>query len=451
MREHTAYDLVAEARANFGELSAAEQNVLRAVQSGEVAYCGPSDKADDTENDPSKAAGWDAGRTIRARLIRWLCVDPEASKRVDPQGIQVHAARIGDPANEKDLELYAISIPFPLVFVASSFQVPIRLTDASIKGLHLTGSRIPALRADRVEVSGSVLLNEGFQSDGEVQLSGAAIGGQVAVDGARFGDASVVDFENARVKQAFIWRNLAPGSQLRLNLVHASVGPIVDDEQSWPERGKLLLDGFVYQRIGGGPTDEVKRLEWLARQPDGFIPQPYQQLAKVLREAGDDKGARKVLIAMENSRLEHGHQSVVQQVSQWLLWATVGYGYVPLRPLWYLGFLVLLGTSLFSWGHMAHVIVPTERDRGAWFEPFNPFIYSIENSLPLVDLGMAKRWRPDPNAKPIALVWPFSETPSQTPASLGGFLRWYLWVHIMLGWFFSAMFLAGITGLVRRE
>ena len=92
-------------------------------------------------------------------------------------------------------------------------------------------------------------------------------------------------------------------------------GQIFDEEQSWPKKGNPLLDGFSYARIGAGPTSAKKRLEWLARQPDGFIPQPYRQLAKVLREAGDDAGARKVLIAMEDSRLKYGGLSAPQRVA----------------------------------------------------------------------------------------------------------------------------------------
>ena len=68
----------------------------------------------------------------------------------------------------------------------------------------------------------------------------------------------------------------------------------------------------------------------------------------MLREAGDDSGARKVLIALEDARLKHGSLTIGQRVKQWLLRLTVGY--VPLRALWYIAFFVILGTFLSDGG-----------------------------------------------------------------------------------------------------
>ncbi len=496
-----AYDLVAEARSRFGELSEAEAKLLRSALSGEVAYCGPSDKDDDPANDPANAAQWGTERTIRAKLIRWLCIDREASQRIDPRGVNVHASGIGG-SDEKDLNLSSVRVLFPLRFLFCNFELPLNLTGAKLISLNLGGTRIPRLPADGVSVEGSVMLRYGFHVEGEVRLLGAHIDGDLDCRGAnfvnkggialnadgmkvtgnvfladkmnvegevrlpgakidgylvgsgtQFGDASSLNLEKATVNQAFLWTGLGPNSPVTLNLAHASIGPMADDEQSWPKKGNLLLDGFTYERIGEGPTSAEKRLEWLARQPqDKFRPQPYRQLAKVLREAGDDSGARKVLIAMENARLKHGNLSIGQRLKQWLLRLTVGYGYVPLRALWYIVFFVILGTFMFGWGSAAGVITRVEKKYGPeQAEPFNPFIYSVETFLPGVDLRMAKYWMPNPWQQPIALAWPFSESLAPTPHYLGAYLRWYLWVHILCGWFFILIFVAGITGLVRRE
>jgi hypothetical protein len=115
-----------------------------------------------------------------------------------------------------------------------------------------------ALDADGVVVGGTAYLRHGFQAEGEVRLV------------------------NGRVRQ------------------------LSDDEASWPTPGNLQLDGFVYTAIVAGPADAATRLRWLARQPPrSFRPQPYEQLAKVLRESGHEDDAIRVLIAKERARWQH--------------------------------------------------------------------------------------------------------------------------------------------------
>jgi len=70
--------------------------------------------------------------------------------------------------------------------------------------------------------------------------------------------------------------------------------------------GKLAIDGFVYSSFEAYPGDSSweahTRMRWLAPRPPGFHPQPYRQLARVLRENGDEPGATQVLIAEEDAR-----------------------------------------------------------------------------------------------------------------------------------------------------
>jgi hypothetical protein len=98
------------ARARFPDLTAAEIKLVRAAPAGEFAVCGPNMNWDDPANDPSKAdTDWKEDRTIRAELIRWICVDSRAKELVDPRGIQVFAAKISGP-----LDLSNVAVPFRL-------------------------------------------------------------------------------------------------------------------------------------------------------------------------------------------------------------------------------------------------------------------------------------------------------------------------------------------------
>jgi hypothetical protein len=71
----------------------------------------------------------------------------------------------------------------------------------------------------------------------------------------------------------------------------------------------------------------------------------------------------------------------------------------------------------------------------AGYQPFNAFFYSLESFLPLVKLHQEDYWLPNAALK---RKW-------------GAGLRYYLWIHILAGWFFSAMLVAGVTGLVHSQ
>jgi hypothetical protein len=56
------------------------------------------------------------------------------------------------------------------------------------------------------------------------------------------------------------------------------------------------------------------------------------------------------------------------------------------------------------------------------YPPFNPFIYSLENVLPLVKLGQDDKWAPDAAHKPRVLFASYR------------LLAWLRWVLIIAGW-----------------
>src|SRR5205807_10505530 len=132
----------------------------------------------------------------------------------------------------------------------------------------------------------------------------------------------------------FRWTNVQGTSGMSLDLRNASIGTIWDDERSWPAQGNLSIDGFEYSRISKGPTDAKTRLKWVSRQDD-FKPQPYSQLAKVLREAGDEEGARQVLFEMER-RKWGGDRRWLMRAWGGVLKNTVGYGIYPEKAIWFL-------------------------------------------------------------------------------------------------------------------
>ncbi|WP_341368526.1 hypothetical protein [Yoonia sp. BS5-3] len=209
-----------------------------------------------------------------------------------------------------------------------------------------------AFKAQGLHVASSVLL-EGTTATGLVSLLGARIGGQLVCTGAAFhnpgahalnaqsavirgdvslryvstlGDVSFLGAEvngvldcghaemrspdrnalNAQrliVREGFIWRNIKGVSGI-VDLTSAHVGDLWDDPESWALCDGLFLSGFIYDVLHGG-IDVPDRLVWLkqgAVSRREFYPQPYEQLAKLLRDTGHRSHARAIMTAKEQEQ-----------------------------------------------------------------------------------------------------------------------------------------------------
>jgi sRNA-binding regulator protein Hfq len=141
------------------------------------------------------------------------------------------------------------------VFLSNGFSAEgeVRLLGATIGGnLEADGgtfknSNGKALNADSVEVHSNVFMKDKFVADGTVGLVGAEIKGQLAVIDAWL---DALNLESAHVTGSFFWGNIHkephldfPNKEWKpfLDLTNAKVGVLVDQEASWPEKGRLLL------------------------------------------------------------------------------------------------------------------------------------------------------------------------------------------------------------------
>jgi hypothetical protein len=564
-----AGELESLARLRFAKLTRAELRVLQSAPKGESAGCGPSSDFWDSTNDPANAESWGSEREIRAELIRWLCVDEGAQKKVDKRGVWVGAARIAGK-----LDLSYATVPFPLRLERCRFTDDAKLTYVKIPEVCLNGSSTRCLLAEGAEVKGNFLLQKGFFAEGEVRLIAALIGGTLNCEGSTFdnsagcsdqreedhrgiaisadrikvegnislrkgfvargtvmlggarvgGDLScrsarfsnphgtalsaenitvggncflydgfsaegVVDLFGARiggnlncydgtfnkvvlnsanVKGMFVWSKINKADLAELNLRNAAVGSLADDEASWPRTGRLFPDGFVYERISDAPPedditgepvthspkDAGTRLRWLDRQRQ-FTPQPYRQLAKVLRESGDEEGAKEVLFQMK----QRGRRGLLT----WVWEGAAGYGVYPEWAAWELLALIAFSTLIFWRAKRVGLMVPT--DRQAYdddkkllphYPRFNPLIYVIESCVPLLKLGMADRWQADPSQPTPSLssstrrwwtdLLERSRVHLSTRASR---LRCFRWFIVIAGWLLTVLFLAAVTNMLK--
>jgi hypothetical protein len=497
--------LVAQAAGHFGNLTKYETQVLRESAGDDCTVCKLYLLPAESPENPAKADKlWGPERNVRAALIRWLCLDPEASKNIAPRGLQVRGAKI-----TSDLNLSGMSIGFPLTFIQCRLAT-IDLRYAKISSLNLGGCAIDSLNADGAEIEAMVDLNLGFVSSGEVRMVGARVGGTVNCVAASFEQTDIeisedhpaftcafhadrlevrgnlqirdsfvavgmvrllgaridgtlecndgtfarLDLEGATVQDGFFWQKVRECKGI--NVAGMSTRALTDDEASWSRAREVILDGFTYERIINGPVDVQMRLNWLASQ-EKFASQPYRQAAKVLEEMGYHDSAKEILLEMTSriraqDRASDGSAvKVVDYLWDGLLNSTVGYGIYPLRATWYLGGLVGVGFLVHWRARRMSAMAPTDRDAYNDFRngelppdypPFSAFVYSLENCVPIIKLGQDDDWQPDPS--PDMEIAPRRML---TPRVLRVVRR----IMVCLGWLLTTLLVAGLTGLLKAS
>jgi hypothetical protein len=337
------------------------------------------------------------------------------------------------------------------------------------------GEDEPTLRLRLANIAGEVDLS-GLMSDGLVEAVNSKIGGALNFDQAIFSGALKNGLKaKSLTAHALTWTNVRKSENTVLDLSHAKVAVFRDDEASWPNAGLLILNGFEYDSLDeddNARSNVTARLQWLRRQ-NPYEPQPYKQLAKVFLENGQDSDAITVLAAKEADLRQQTElpddvwkqhlldtrnllMAEVRLLVRGILWLTIDYGYRPLRALWWIVGFVAVGTFTFYCGYQAQLIIPTDHEAYQTFtktgtpppdyQPFNSFVYSLETFVPLIVLHQASYWLPQPS------YWlPQPDNKSHSNAIYSGrALRWYLWLHILLGWVFTSMLFAGLTGLIRN-
>ena len=356
------------------------------------------------------------------------------------------------------------------VFLDQEFKAAgtVRMPGAEITGplachgAQLTGTDGDgrALHADWIKVHGGVFLDREFTAAGTVSLVAARADASVYLKPKALADENKIalDAARAQISDTLWW---APAAQVsgQVNLEGATAGQLHDHWDSerpngyWPASGRLRLDGFTYGRFGGG--DEVtvdQRLAWIRGQYQcsakghwkGFATQPYEQLAAVYRQVGQDSQARKVAIARRADLRKYGNLSLCRKFGNRLLDITISYGYHSWRAAAYLVAVFVAFLLLSILGQCQHVIVPIGDIKDLHPAPsatqctsnypcFYPTGYTIDTVIPIINVHQAAYWGPDGHA-PWGWVW------------VGG-----TWVATGLGWALATLLVAGYTGLVRQD
>ena len=329
-----------------------------------------------------------------------------------------------------------------------------------------------AISSPGASIEGVVYLI-GWASDGEIEITGVAnfsfdrVADSFIVDHAKFlgapGDQHGFVGTGMSVARAFIWRDVTLQNGAQLDLSNAAVALLIDDEMSWPLPGKLLLDGFSYDSLSSEnepPNDKPardvpgdrnaveSRLRWLALQPPGFHSQPYSELARYYAGSGEDASAVTIFIAQEDDR--YRRLGLFGRLWGGFLKATIGYGRRPLLAFDWSILVVLVGWAAVLMGKRAGVMRLTWPENslppsGNQTHGLHPLLYSLDVFLPFVNLHQEHYWWPDEALKGECVI------AGRHIAVRGSTLRAYLWLQIIAGWLLSAIFVAGVTGLITNK
>jgi hypothetical protein len=284
-----------------------------------------------------------ADNTIRAGLIRALLLSTGDCKP-PAYGLLIFGAWITGK-----LDLEGEALPVPLVLIHCTLEEDVILRDCTLPALYMPGTHLPKLDAQGLQCRGDLHLRGGFQAIGLVDLVGATITGQLACTGGKFlakgmalncsaisvgadvflrtgfeargwvdlkraeiaGNLQMsaatlntgLDAKGVRVRAGFIWKDVT-GDGIEVDLIDAHVGTLVDSPGSWQSVKMLRLSSFRYDRIESD-MDVQERLDWLAKHDATarrFTPQPYVQLANVLRRQGFAGDAARVLVRREDKQ-----------------------------------------------------------------------------------------------------------------------------------------------------
>lgn len=344
---------------------------------------------------------------------------------------------------------------------AARVRGSLRFDGAMLVQRQAPADRPVTLDARRLQVDGEVTFC-GATVACDVDLRAAQVQGMLGLDQVTFRGPVRLDARYLRVHGTFAWKPVPPlPSGVVADLSDAKLECIEDDGAlSWPREGNLRMDGCTYTSINSDGACADDRLRWLMRQDKWRLPQPYEQLATALRRDGQVAEARKVLRARDNARRPRLHKRPLAWLGNVVVDLFVGHGYRLRGVLTATVVMLAVGTFVFDYAYdnggmletQSRVRVaptpaalaneqaalrlaaatgtqPAPTDSGRTYPRFQPFFYSVDAFLPIIELQQEKYW---------------------LPAGRGEVRGWY-WFHVVAGWVCSTFLVVGVTAMVKKD
>ncbi len=160
--------------------------------------------------------------TIRAEFLRFLALGGDSEHPVHERGVMVSGAYV--ICRNGALELNATTLPSNFHLRNSKVSGVVQLRDASAQTVSFSGTHIDGLRGDRLQLTGSLFLRDGFVSKTAVRLHGSQINGSLHCEGGVFEDPEEsLNCFHARVERS-IFLNAGFLAKSKVGLFGVKVG-----------------------------------------------------------------------------------------------------------------------------------------------------------------------------------------------------------------------------------
>ena len=365
--------------------------------------------------------------------------------------------------------------------------------DLDCRGARLVNPDGRALHCEDLKVE-SVFLSiyakteQVFEAAGRLNFLTAIIGGSFFMTNARLapgpdyegllkkGGPISINLQQARISNAIALRDICaldpdqPSTPVvdRRNSVRGwflltgtQLNAILDDvETAWPAAGYLDLEGATYERIRHLSKGDLTslRIGWLRRQypenvptPDTIRSQPYEQLARVLRQHGLAREANAIAVEKIRMRLRSRVDNFWARIFPSLLMLISQHGYSSRRAIVSFVLLVAIGTAFYAtalFGYQQPFLPNDYAPEPVLYQfAFGLFQQSVEQgcrgldimhfaldaALPVIDLSQDLRCRFTPEG-PARSIWLLLHS-----------------LYVICGASLSAVVILTLTGVLRDD
>jgi len=290
-----------------------------------------------------------------------------------------------------------------LLMTDSIFEKPVLVSFAKIANLNISNSRFSSLNLSGTQVNGTLIL------------------GTDVLKPPKWDDGAEVILNNAKV------------------------AVLIDREDSWPD--KLELNGFTYSSYGeirdGVYLMNTRSIGWLKKwleKQKSYSPQPYEQLAKVLREQGYPSEARNIGYLSGNRETAASKGLNLRYIWLNLLKLTIGYGYKLNYIFWcvlgitFLGWLVLMRSNQGPGRYVKRGELPESGTKRILKGVFRIFKKIVVNFFFSLDMLLPVKIKFDEWSK-VELI---------------GKTKVYFYIHKRIGYILSFIIIAWLTGIIYR-